>query len=165
MASHPVSIDRRQDLELPQAANMLLEECRMVLPGIQALFGFQLIAVFNQGFGEKLSSFDQHLHLVAIALSVVSAGLVMGPASYHRQTAPMQMSDHFMRVASRLLLWSMLPLALSVCIDLYIVSCIIVEPAISVILALAALAFLGGVWVWLPRSRRARPPRGADTQP
>jgi len=29
----------------------LLEECRMVLPGIQALFGFQLIAVFNQPFG------------------------------------------------------------------------------------------------------------------
>ena len=32
----------------------LLEECRMVLPGIQALFGFQLIAVFNAAFWEKL---------------------------------------------------------------------------------------------------------------
>jgi hypothetical protein len=28
----------------------LIEEARMVLPGIQALFGFQLIAVFNDGF-------------------------------------------------------------------------------------------------------------------
>jgi hypothetical protein len=27
-----------------------IEEARMVLPGIQALFGFQLIAVFNERF-------------------------------------------------------------------------------------------------------------------
>jgi hypothetical protein len=31
-----------------------LEEARMVLPGIQALFGFQLIAVFNQRFDQAL---------------------------------------------------------------------------------------------------------------
>lgn len=37
----------QEELPLSQAAQHLLEECRMVLPGIQALFGFQLIAVFN----------------------------------------------------------------------------------------------------------------------
>ena len=40
---------------LPELVSHLLEECRMVLPGIQALFGFQLVAVFNQAFWEKLS--------------------------------------------------------------------------------------------------------------
>jgi hypothetical protein len=32
---------------LDQEANHILEESRMVLPGIQALFGFQLIAIYN----------------------------------------------------------------------------------------------------------------------
>jgi Family of unknown function (DUF6328) len=61
-------IDHEESEELPlsRAAEYLLEECRMVLPGIQALFGFQLIAVFNQGFGEKLTIGEERLHLVAI---------------------------------------------------------------------------------------------------
>jgi hypothetical protein len=37
--------------ELDRIAQAAIEECRIVLPGIQALFGFQLIAGFNQGFG------------------------------------------------------------------------------------------------------------------
>ena len=51
--------EEREELSLSKAAEYLLEECRMVLPGIQALFGFQLVAVFNQSFGEKLSSGEQ----------------------------------------------------------------------------------------------------------
>lgn len=39
-----------QPLSLDEAARYLVEECRMILPDIQALFGFQLIAVFNQRF-------------------------------------------------------------------------------------------------------------------
>jgi arginine exporter protein ArgO len=31
-----------------QCVEFILEECRMVIPGVQALFGFQLIAAFNQ---------------------------------------------------------------------------------------------------------------------
>src|SRR5213078_3805203 len=46
----------KEVLPLSEAVTHLLEECRMVLPGIQALFGFQLIAVFNSTFRESLSS-------------------------------------------------------------------------------------------------------------
>jgi hypothetical protein len=49
----------KEKVSLDSAATHILEECRMVLPGIQALFGFQLIAVFNEGFAEKLSSNEQ----------------------------------------------------------------------------------------------------------
>jgi hypothetical protein len=49
----------------------------MVLPGIQALFGFQLIAVFRQEFGDTLSIGEQRLHVVAIALSVVAIAIIM----------------------------------------------------------------------------------------
>ena len=55
-----------EKLALGDAVTHLLEECRMVLPGVQALFGFQLIAVFNAGFGDKLTGAEQRLHLVAV---------------------------------------------------------------------------------------------------
>lgn len=61
----------KEQLSLDSAARHILEECRMVLPGIQALFGFQLIAVFNQGFAEKLSAMGQQLHLLSIVLTCV----------------------------------------------------------------------------------------------
>jgi hypothetical protein len=47
-------------VRLAEAATYLLDECRMVLPGIQALFGFQLIAVFNQRFEQDLSAFERY---------------------------------------------------------------------------------------------------------
>ena len=72
-ASRPSS----ESLSLSQQHQALREECRMVLPGIQALFGFQLVAVFNQGFSEKLSLGGQRLHFAAILLVAISAGLVI----------------------------------------------------------------------------------------
>jgi len=45
----------REELPLSKAVSLMLDECRMVLPGLQALFGFQLIAVFNSGFGDNWS--------------------------------------------------------------------------------------------------------------
>jgi len=60
----------------------------MVLPGIQALFGFQLIAVFNQGFGEKLSHGAQLVHLLALVLAALAMALVMTPAALHRLSEP-----------------------------------------------------------------------------
>ena len=96
--------------ELSEAVSYLLEECRMVLPGIQALFGFQLVAVFNRRF-QDLPHADQLLHLAAVALIALSAGLVMTPAAYHREIEPNAVSERFLRVSTRLLLLGMLFLA------------------------------------------------------
>lgn len=60
-------------VKLSQAATYLLEECRMVLPGIQAIFGFQLIAVFNSRF-EDLSQAFQRAHFVSLTSVAVAAG-------------------------------------------------------------------------------------------
>ncbi len=45
---------------LQQQAQQTIEEARMVLPGIQALFGFQLIAIFNIRF-QDLTLYEQWL--------------------------------------------------------------------------------------------------------
>jgi hypothetical protein len=70
--------------ETEKMAQQAVEEARMVLPGMQALFGFQLIAVFNNRFGQ-LSFADQVVHFCAVLLVAVAIGLIMTPAAYHRQ--------------------------------------------------------------------------------
>jgi len=52
-----------------EEATHVLDEARMVLPGIQALFGFQLVAVFIQRFSSDLAPWQQLVHLIALYLS------------------------------------------------------------------------------------------------
>jgi hypothetical protein len=140
----------REELPLSKAAQYLLDEARMVLPGIQALFGFQLIAVFNARFADTLSSAEQQLHLLAIALVAVAVALVMTPAAYHRLTGPREVTDTFIRLSTRLLLFSMWPLAASISIDFYIIARVILSTSIVALLAAALFAFFVLLWLVLP---------------
>src|SRR5215471_2224426 len=95
--------DRVEKQGMPNATRNVLEECRMVLPGIQALFGFQLIAVFNHPFFELLGRGEQIAHLVALAMTAVAVALVMTPAAYHRQVHPDAVSKRHLRISSLML--------------------------------------------------------------
>jgi Family of unknown function (DUF6328) len=145
----------RQELPLSEAARLLLDECRMVLPGIQALLGFQLIAVFSAGFDQKLGPTEQRLHLVAIALVAGAVALIMAPAAYHRQTGLHEVTETFVRLATRLLLISMVPLAIGICLDVYLIAeTILGKWRPSLVLAAGLLALFVGLWFVLPRVRR-----------
>lgn len=146
----PTELERSEKLSLSKAAEYLLEECRMVLPGIQALFGFQLIAVFNPGFAQKLSGAEQSLHLLAISLVAIAVALVMTPAAYHRQAGPREVTEAFILVSTRLLLWSMLPLAVALCLDLYLIARMILDD-IAVLLTVALFLVFLILWFILPR--------------
>jgi uncharacterized membrane protein len=122
------------------------QEARMVLPGIQAIFGFQLIAVFNQNF-KVLSVTEQIAHLVALMLIAISAILVMAPAAYHRQ-ANHQISKHFVGLSSRFLAWAMLPLALGTCTDIYLVARVILN-SIPESVIVTGIIFTAYTWAWL----------------
>jgi phage shock protein PspC (stress-responsive transcriptional regulator) len=139
------------------AISHLLEECRMVLPGIQALFGFQLMAVFNQGFWERLDSSEQRLHLLAVVLVVLAVALVMTPAAYHRQAKHDTLPERFISLSSRLLLWSMFPLMAAICVDFYVIARMILLNAVMSLLG-AFMLFIVFVVLWLmmPRSKRFR---------
>jgi multisubunit Na+/H+ antiporter MnhG subunit len=118
----------------------------MVLPGIQALFGFQLISVFNQGFKDSLSATEQILHLFALLLIAAAAALVMAPAAYHRQ-AHHQVSNHFIKISNRYLATAMWPLAVGVCLDIYLISRMITE-SVSASLTVAFVTFAFYAWNW-----------------
>ena len=150
MAGRP---EKCEPVPLSQAARFLLEECRMVLPGIQALFGFQLIAVFNQTFGDKLDHSGQCLHFAALALSAIAIALVMTPAAYHRQTGSGQVTETFIRISSRVLLWSMLPLAVSICLDFYLIARIVLESRLAGALTAVLAGIFAMLWLFLPRAR------------
>jgi hypothetical protein len=155
--------EQKKVLQLNEAANLLLEECRTILPGIQALFGFQLIAIFNTGFDDKLSSGERILHLVAIGLTALAIVLIMTPAAYHRQTGSTQLDAAFITLASRIVLLAMTPLTLGLTLDFYIVAVVILEEPVAA-MALAALLFVFIILAWfmLPRMRSLQKLAGGE---
>ena len=84
----------------------------MVTPGIQALFGFQLVAAFNERF-RQLGPIEQALHFVALVLVALSAALIMTPAAYHRIAEPGSVSRFFVRLASWFIAIAMVPFLLA----------------------------------------------------
>ena len=153
----PVAVssdDQKEQLPLSKSGEFLLDECRMVLPGIQALFGFQLIAVFNSGFSQMLDPFEQRLHLFSLCLTVIAIAFVMTPAAFHRQMGSKEVSQKFIRLASRLLLFGMWPLAFALCVDFYLIAGIIVGHSYASLLATGLGGIFIGLWFVFPRMNK-----------
>jgi uncharacterized membrane protein len=143
----------REELSLAEAVQYLLDETRMVLPGIQALFGFQLVSVFSERFTE-LSQFHQQLHFAAITLVVISIALVMTPAAYHRHQEVFEVTHTFVVASTRLLLLAMAPLAVALCLDFYLIAQFIVDGPWAHAFSVLLFAVLVFFWEIFPRSRR-----------
>ena len=113
-------------------------------PGIQALFGFQLMAVFNQRFNE-LTAGERRIHYIAVLLIALAIGLIMTPAAYHRQVEPGSVSGYFVRLASRLVAIAMLPLAVALCLEVYLLGRVILGDRMTsfVVAGLLLLIFVG----------------------
>jgi hypothetical protein len=93
------------------------------------------------------------LHLLAITLVAVAVAIIMTPAALHRQKGPYEVTDTFVRVSSRLLLWSMAPLAVSISLDFYLVARIITRERLVSLLGAAMFALFLLLWFVLPRAR------------
>lgn len=151
----PASDPERCSLE--KEASHTLEEARMVLPGVQALFGFQLIAVFQQSFASLLSQLEQRLHLASIVFTAMAIALLMTPAAYHRQAEPHDISRRFLRLSSYMLTVGMFTLFLSLEIDCYLISRIVLKRfAASFIVADALGVLYLGLWFVLPHWQRRK---------
>jgi hypothetical protein len=149
----------RESLE--EEATHATDEARMLLPGVQAVMGFQLVAVFNNRFVE-LTADEQRLHLGAFLLLVIAMGLIMAPAAYHRQAERGIISRRFVDLASRLLTWALFPLAVGVALDTYLIASLIFAGlTIPIVAAVAVGLVLLGLWFTMPTLMRNRSGRRA----
>ena len=134
----------------------IIEEARVVLPGIQALFGFQTIAVFNQRFVE-LADYAKACHLIGLGMVVIAVALVMTPASYYRCVGKDHLTPNMVKVSSMILRIALFPLACGLVLDIFVVILAATDsPAWSAIGSAVAFLFLIGLWFAFPLEARRR---------
>ncbi|HEX8097806.1 MAG TPA: DUF6328 family protein [Pyrinomonadaceae bacterium] len=142
--------------KLKDKIEQALTEARVVLPGAQALLGFQFASMLVEGF-EKLPNSSKYVHLASLFLMAVAIVLLMAPAAYHRIVEEGEESEHFHRVASRMLIAAMIPLAAGICGDLFVVARKITESATaSIVIGGLMLLFFYGLWFGYTIYRRGR---------
>lgn len=153
--------DTTEQTALHEKIDQMLTEARVILPGSQALLGFQLAIVLTQAF-EKLLPSVKIIHGVALICVALSIVLLIAPAAYHRIVYKGEDSEEFHRIGSRFVTYSTIPLALALGADVFVVGTKIVSSDLAAALAgIAVLALLVGFWHGLPLlAQRQRAPFG-----
>lgn len=134
----------------------IIEEARVILPGVQALFGFQTIAVFNDRFAD-LPDYAILCHLAGLGMVIIAVALVMTPAIYYRVVGPKFVSKRMTKRSSWLIRSALAPLASGLALDMFTVIYVATSNLqASIGGALATFLFLSGLWFAFPWNERRK---------
>lgn len=133
----------------------LLQELRVTQTGVQILTGFLLILPFQTRFTE-LGLAERVIYLVAVALSVVSAGLLIAPVSTHRLLFRRHLKQVLVGNADLLAKLGLVTLALTMIAVVALVVSLLFGITAAIVAGLVTLAFFAGAWVILPLTLRSR---------
>ncbi len=145
---------------LQERIQTLLTETRVVLPGAQAMLGFQFVAFLSDAF-DRLPESSKLLHFASLAAMALAMILLMAPAAYHRVAARGEEREDVDRFGSAVMLAALVPLALGLAGDVAVVMRQVAQAASAEIAAGAAtFAVFLGFWFGMPLLSRALRARG-----
>jgi hypothetical protein len=128
----------------------MLTEARVILPGAQALLGFQLVAVLTDTFN-RLPSLSRLLHAAALMSVALSVALLITPAALHRIVWAGEDTEAVLRIGGRITIVALLPLAVGIAADTFVVlSHVLGSMGSAAVTALLALLCLFGLWFGWP---------------
>jgi hypothetical protein len=152
---------RREAQDLPTSPTplktrieQLLTEARLIIPGGQALFGFQFIAMLTPGF-DRLPDTAKIVHAAALCLIGLNVIIMMTPAALHRLSFGGEDSAHFLRMGSALVISGPAFLAGGIGAEIYVVFIKALDsPPAAAAASLVALVALVGFWYAWPLALR-----------
>jgi hypothetical protein len=128
----------------------LLTEARLIIPGGQALFGFQFIAMMTSGF-DRLPESAKVVHALALCLVGLNVIIMMTPAALHRLSFGGQDSAQFFRFGSALVTVGPAFLAAGISAETYVVFVKALDSRdVAIGASTAVVAVLTGFWYGWP---------------
>jgi Family of unknown function (DUF6328) len=133
----------------------LLNELRVVLPGVQVLFGFLLAVPFSQGWS-RVTLTERRVFFVTFLCTAIATALLIAPSAQHRILWRARDKEALLRRANALALAGTIFLAAAVTGAVWVVTDLIYGQAPTAVVT-AGIAGLF-VWIWFaaPLIRRAR---------
>ena len=147
----------RLDRELME----LLQELRVILPGVQVLLAFLLTAPFQQRFAELPGSL-RNAFFASIACATVATVLLIAPSAHHRLRWRAGEKERLLRIGNQMALWGTVFLAAAIVLALYVVTNVLFTSELALATAIAAVILFAGLWYVLPMVGRPSDGRGLD---
>ena len=136
----------------------MLTEARVILPGVQALLGFQFVVMLTKAF-DQLPPAVRMAHFVALICLVLAIVLLISPAAIHRITFGGNDDPRLHSTGSVLIAVALFPLALGLSCDLWVSLTRLLGTGKLVLAgAVSGFALLVTLWYLVPLYMRRRHP-------
>jgi Family of unknown function (DUF6328) len=127
----------------------LLQELRVVLPGVQVLLAFLLTVPFSARF-ESVSQLQQMVFFGTLVCTAVSTGLLMAPSAHHRLLWRQQAREHRLQMANRLTIAGIVLLIPGIVGAMFVISDMLFGSVAATTTTVTLTAFLVYVWFVMP---------------
>lgn len=147
--------DKHSDKDLNRELIELLNELRVVLPGVQVLFAFLLVVPFSNGW-DKVTEVQRYVYFVAFLCAAMASAFLIAPSVYHRLRWREGDKEHMLVTANRLAIWGAVFLAAGITATVFLITDVLFDNSWAAAVAAAIGAMLAWLWFGLALLREAR---------
>jgi hypothetical protein len=143
----------RDDRELIE----LLNEIRVVIPGVQVLFAFLFAAPFATGWS-NVTHLQSRVFLAAFLCAAAATALLIAPTTYHRLTfrRGRHEKERLLRYGNVAVLAGTFMLATAISLSVFVVTAVVVSDGWAALTAASVELMLLTLWYALPLALRGR---------
>jgi hypothetical protein len=135
----------RLDRELME----LLQELRVVLPGVQVLLAFLLTVPFQQRFAQLPGSL-RNAFFASVVCATLATVLLIAPSAHHRLRWRARDKERLLRIGNQMAIWGTVFLGAAIVLAVYVVTNVLFTSELALATAIAAVVVFAGIWYALP---------------
>jgi hypothetical protein len=133
----------------------LLNELRVMLPGVQVLFAFLLTVPFSQRF-ESTTTTERVAYYIALASAALCSILLITPSVYHRVQFRQHDKERLLKVGNSVVIVGTIVLGLGIASAVYFVTGFLVDDAVGLAAGIITFVIVVLMWWVLPLAQRGR---------
>jgi len=130
----------------------LLNELRVVLPGVQVLFAFLLAVPFYQRWAD-VTSFQRDVYFAALSLALIATALLIAPTALHRLNFRAKDKKAIVMISNRLAIVGTSILATAMVAVMVLISDILFDRTMTIVVGVLSALVFALLWLALPISR------------
>jgi hypothetical protein len=127
----------------------LLQELRVVIPGVQVLLAFLLTAPFQQRFAQLPGSM-RNAFFASIACATLATAFLIAPSAHHRLRWRAGEKEPLVRIGNQMAIAGTVFLAAAIVLALYVITDVLFTTNLAILTAVAAVVVFAGLWYALP---------------
>ena len=135
----------------------LLNELRVILPGVQVLFAFLLTVPFSNGYS-RITDLQRAVYFIALLCAAAATILLIAPSTYHRILFRRGEKRQLLEAGNRFTISGTVFLAMAMCASIYLITDVLYQVPTAVTVALVSFAGFATLWYLVPLWRRRKSP-------